>query len=235
MAKTEIVSVIAAHPDDEILGCGGTIAGHIAKGDQVHVLILAEGITSRDGMADRGKCQSDLSELAKAAHNANDILGVTSLTLNNLPDNRMDSLDRLDVVKIVEAFVQANASTIVYTHHAGDVNIDHRRIHEAVVTACRPIPGQRVSTLLFFEVASSTEWQPPVSAPVFAPNWFVDISAYLPLKLKALNAYASEMRPWPHARSVTALEHLARWRGATIGVAAAEAFILGRYIHKADS
>jgi LmbE family N-acetylglucosaminyl deacetylase len=228
------LAIIVAHPDDEILGCGGTIAQHIRNGDEVHVLIMAEGVTSRDPQRDRSAHVAQLSSLAKAAHNANQILGTTSLTLKDLPDNRMDSLDSLDVIKIIEEFIQTHAPTIVYTHHTGDVNIDHRRIHEAVVTACRPFPGQPISTLLFFEIASSTEWQPPVSAPVFSPNWFVDISETLDFKLKALRAYQSEMRPWPHSRSVEALEHLAKWRGATIGVCAAEAFILGRNILKAS-
>ncbi len=226
------VIVIVAHPDDEILGCGGTIARHIQDGDEVHVLIMAEGVTSRDQQRDRSSKLTELSGLAKAAYTANKILCTTSLMLKDLPDNRMDSLDRLEIIKIIEEFIQGHSPNIVYTHHSGDVNIDHRRIHEAVVTACRPIPGQKVSTLLFFEIASSTEWQPPVSAAAFSPNWFVDISETLDLKLKALRAYQSEMRPWPHARSVEALESLAKWRGATIGVCAAEAFILGRNILK---
>lgn len=224
------VAVIAAHPDDEILGCGGTIARHIQNGDQVFVMIMAEGLTSRDRHRDRTEKSEELSELAEAAQTANRILGTTSLTMEKLPDNRMDSLDRLDVIKIIEEFLQAHRPTIVYTHHAGDVNIDHRCIHEAVITACRPIPGSEVTTLLFFEIASSTEWHVPGSAPAFCPNWFVDVSAQLEKKLDALRAYQSEMRPWPHARSVEALDHLARWRGATIGVDAAEAFVLGRYI-----
>jgi LmbE family N-acetylglucosaminyl deacetylase len=116
------------------------------------------------------------------------------------------------------------------THHAGDVNIDHQRVHQAVVTACRPQPGHPVRTLLFFEVPSSTEWQPPGSAPAFTPNWFVDISSTLDCKLNALDAYAEELRVWPHPRSLQAVEALARWRGATVGVEAAEAFILGRYL-----
>jgi LmbE family N-acetylglucosaminyl deacetylase len=225
------VLVIAAHPDDEVLGCGGTIAKHASMGDEVNVAILAEGITSRDRHRDRDKHLDELSELAKAAQEANRILGVSSLTLRDLPDNRMDSLDRLDVTKVVEELIAQFQPDIVYTHHIGDVNIDHRCIHEAVVTACRPIPNKHlVRQLLFFEVASSTEWQPPGSGASFHPNWFVDISATLSRKLQALEAYRCEMRDWPHARSVRALEHLARWRGANIGAEAAEAFILGRYI-----
>ena len=230
-----IIAVIAAHPDDEILGCGGTIAEHVKAGDEVHVLILAEGVTSRDNQCDRYAHVPELSELVEAAHSANKILGTTSLTMESLPDNRLDSLNRLDIVKIIEAFVEKHQPTTTYTHHAGDVNIDHRIIHEAVVTACRPVPGRIVRTLLFFEIASSTEWQTSGSAPFFCPNWFVDISETLDKKLEALQAYHSEMRSWPHARSVEALEHLARWRGATVGVEAAEAFILGRNITRMEN
>lgn len=222
------ILVVAAHPDDEVLGCGATIARHAKAGDQVHVLILAEGLTSRSAQRDRNQAAGALSELAQAAEAANQLLGVASLQLHDFPDNRMDSLDRLDVIKAVEAAIDQHRPQLVYTHHAGDVNIDHRRIHEAVVTACRPTPNLPVDTLLFFEVASSTEWQTAGSGPAFLPNWFVDVTKTLELKLRALEAYRSEMRAWPHARSLEALEHLARWRGATVGVGAAEAFVLGR-------
>ncbi len=226
---SDTVLVIAAHPDDEVLGCGGTMARHAKSGDTVHVVILAEGITSRDQKSNRENKEKELSALGEAAHRANEILGVKTVELNDFPDNRMDSLARLDVVKVVEGFIDRFKPDIVYTHHGGDLNVDHRRVHEAVVTSCRPMPGnQGVRTLLFFEVASSTEWQPPGSASPFTPNWFVDISTTLELKLQALQAYESEMRPWPHSRSVKALEHLAQWRGASIGVEAAEAFELGR-------
>lgn len=222
------VAVIAAHPDDEVLGCGGTIVRHVREGDEVHVLIMAEGITSRDIVRDRESRRDELSVLAQSAQRANDILGTASLTINEFPDNRLDTIALLDLIKTVEVFLDSCQSQIVYTHHAGDVNIDHCRLHQAVVTACRSIPGQRVDTLLFFETASSTEWQTSESAPMFIPNWFVDITDTLSTKVEALRAYAQEMRPWPHARSVEALEHLARWRGATAGFHAAEAFILGR-------
>lgn len=227
MIKT--ILVIAAHPDDEVLGCGGTMARHVKAGDEVHVVIMAEGITSRDEQRKHEARQAELSALGRVAHKANDLLGVKSLVLHDLPDNRIDSLDRLDVVKVVEGFIQRFQPEVVYTHHSGDLNIDHRRTHEAVVTACRPmLDNQQVRTLLFFEVASSTEWQPPGSGSPFIPDWFVDISGTLDLKLKSLAMYESEMRDWPHARSLAAIEHLARWRGATIGVEAAEAFMLGR-------
>jgi LmbE family N-acetylglucosaminyl deacetylase len=168
--------------------------------------------------------------LAQAAQTAGTILGAASVELLDLPDNRLDSLDRLDVIKLIEERIARYQPEVVYVHHAGDVNIDHRRLHEAVVTACRPTPGHVVRRLLSFEVASSTEWQPAGSAPAFHPNWFVDISDQWERKRVALAAYASEMRSWPHARSIEAVEHLARWRGAQVGVQAAEAFCLLRQV-----
>ena len=165
-----------------------------------------------------------------AAEQAGAILGVASTTFGDFPDNRMDTVPLLEIARAVEHLVAMYQPAIVLTHHAGDVNIDHRRIHEAVVTACRPQPGNPVRTVLTFEVASSTEWQFPGSAPVFAPSWFVDISDTLAVQQAALAAYAEELRPWPHPRSPEALRDRARWRGARIGVEAAEAFMLCRHI-----
>lgn len=224
------ILVVVSHPDDEVLGCGGTIAKHSRQGDKVHVLILAEGATSRDSQRNRKSRQSDLLSLTEAAQQANQFLGGASISLYDFPDNRMDSCDLLDIVKVVEKAIDEHYPEIVYTHHGGDLNIDHRRVHEAVLTATRPLPSSSVKTLLFFEIPSSTEWQAPISALNFAPNWFVDISDTLNLKLEALEFYKSEMRPWPHPRSITAVNHLAHWRGAIVGTAAAEAFILGRNI-----
>jgi LmbE family N-acetylglucosaminyl deacetylase len=229
----ETILVIAAHPDDEVLGCGGTMARHVDDGDAVHVAILAEGITSRDSEVGDKAHDEELSTLARSAQAANDILGAKTLTMKHFPDNRMDEIARLDVVKVVEGLLEEYRPTTIYSHHCGDVNIDHRRIHDAVVTACRPQPSaQPVPTLLFFEVSSSTEWQPPGSAAPFVPNWFVDVTKTLDRKVEALKQYSSEMRDWPHARSIQAVEHLARWRGSTMGVEAAEAFELGRRLWK---
>lgn len=225
------ILVIAAHPDDEVLGCGGTMAKHVMQGDEVVSIILAEGITSRDVKRNRSIHSGDFEILHKAAYKANEILGVKELYLLDFPDNRMDQLDLLDIVKKIEEIIYKYKPNVIYTHHIGDVNIDHQQIHRAVLTAVRPIPGNhRVQELLFFETASSTEWMPRGSAPTFSPDWYVNISETLDKKLKALEAYEFEMRNWPHARSVRSLEHLARWRGSNIGVEAAEAFMLGRKI-----
>ena len=226
------ILVIAAHPDDEVLGCGGVIARHARAGDKVRVVIMAEGVTSRTGATAQAE---GLQKLRTAANKANRILGTTELVMEGLPDNRLDSLDRLAVIQLVEAHIERWQPSVVYTHHVGDVNVDHQVVHHAVVTACRPQPGCPVGRLLFFEVASSTEWQPPGSGASFQPNWFVDITATLDTKLAALEAYRTEMREWPHPRSLRAVEHMARWRGTSVGVPAAEAFSLGRQIMRNEN
>lgn len=220
------VLVLAAHPDDEVLGCGGTIAKLANEGARIHVAILADGVFSRAG--DQMDQQGDFHIRRTAAKKACDILGVSSVSFGDFPDNRMDTVALLDITKRMEALIAEYQPDWVFTHHSGDVNIDHRRLHEAAVTACRPQYGHPVKTLLCFEVPSSTEWQLPGSAQVFAPNWFEDISHTLEHKLSALEVYAAELRNWPHPRSRQGVRHLAHWRGATIGVNAAEAFVLGR-------
>ena len=222
------VAVLAAHPDDEVLGCGGTLARLAGEGRPVHILLLADGETSRVSGSAHAMDPGRLAARNAAAEVACKVLGCASVELLSLPDNRLDRLELLDVVKDVEAFVQRYQPSTVLTHHSGDVNIDHRVVHEAVITACRPQPGHAVKELLFFEVPSSTEWRPPGSGEPFIPNWFVYISRTLARKLEALQAYEAELRAFPHPRSLKAVEALAQWRGATAGVKAAEAFILGR-------
>ena len=222
------ILILAAHPDDEVLGCGGTIAKMANDGDLIHVAFIADGVFSREAnMADQ---ELELTARRAAAKKACDILGVQSVSFGDFPDNRMDAIPLLEIAKAVELLIVEHQPEMVFTHHAGDVNIDHRRLHEAVVTACRPQNKHPVKTLLFFEVASSTEWQLPGSAPAFLPNWFIDISTTLHCKLSALEAYEHELRPWPHPRSLQGVKHLAHWRGATAGFDAAEAFMLGRKI-----
>lgn len=220
------IAVIAAHPDDEILGCGGTMAKHIASGDEVFVLILGEGISSRGGKHTKKKQLS----LHLAARGANEVLGITHLTILGLPDNSLDTLPRLEVVQSIEKFLDHTNPSIVYTHSNSDLNIDHQIVHESVLTACRPTPESKIIRILCFEVPSSTEWRGAGSVVPFIPNWFVDISDTISLKIKALTCYSSEMKSWPHARSLEAVNHLCCWRGATIGSRAAEAFVLSRAI-----
>ncbi len=222
------ILILAAHPDDEVLGCGGTIAKLADEGAIINVAFLADGVYSRS--VEQTIQQEELQIRRRAAQKACNILGVKSLSFGDFPDNRMDTIALLDITKAVESLITEHQPDTVFTHHAGDLNIDHRRMHEAVVTACRPQYSHPVKTLLSFEVPSSTEWQLTGSAPPFTPNWFVDIAKTLNRKMAALEAYAAELRDWPHPRSRQGVEHLAHWRGATVGVDAAEAFILGRQL-----
>lgn len=224
----ENILVIVAHADDEVLGCGGTIARHVGAGDIVKTVILADGVSSRSTSKDTHN-----EKIQARRHNAiraNKILGVNDVSFYEYVDNRMDGVDLLDVVKDIEGEIESFQPLVVYTHHAGDINIDHRVVHDAVITACRPKPGFCVRELLFFEVPSSTEWRPPSSGIPFSPSYFVNIADTLQKKVEALKAYAEEMCEFPHPRSIKACEHMAHWRGASAGLNAAEAFELGRLI-----
>jgi LmbE family N-acetylglucosaminyl deacetylase len=221
------ILVVVSHPDDEVLGCGGTIAKHCAEGHSVAVLFIADGVTSRHRFE---ILEQHVLDRRRAAETASGILGVSDITFLPHRDNQLDQVPLLVLAQDIEKTVGRLRPEIIYTHHSGDVNIDHRCTHDAVITACRPQPGFSVKRVLFFETLSSTEWRPPSSMRPFAPNWFNDISAFLDQKRRALEAYAEELRPYPHPRSVEAVEYLARWRGASVGLAAAEAFELGREV-----
>lgn len=216
------VLVVGAHPDDEVLGCGGTMAWHAARGDTVHVLLVA------DGEAARGADDHAIAGRRGAAVRAAAALGAEPPRFLNLPDQRLDSLDLLDLTQSIEAEVREVRPTVVYTHHAGDLNLDHRLVAQAVITACRPLPSSPLRRLLAFETASSTEWTGGQILPAFHPTVFVAIAPFLDAKRKALEAYADEMRPFPHARSNAAITALEQWRGASAGMNAAESFALIR-------
>lgn len=218
---SEAVLVVTAHPDDEAFGCGGTIARWASEGCAVHLLFLADGETARSALG----ADDRIPQRQDAARCAAELLGAASVSFETLPDNRMDSVDLLDVVRATGAAVGARRPRIVLTHHGGDVNIDHQRVHEAMLAACRLQPGGSVRRLLFFEVASSTEWRQATSAPP-RPQ-LLDISNHLDVKSEALRAYGDELRPFHHPRSI---EALARWRGVTVGLHAAEGFAVGRWI-----
>lgn len=221
------ILVVAAHPDDEILGVGGTMARHAAEGAQVRVLIVAEGATSRHASRNEGLAGEERTALQAAAATAAAIVGSQPPLFLGLPDNRLDGLELLDIVKPIEAVVAEAAPELVYTHHVGDLNIDHRIVHRAVLTACRPQPGSPVRGIYCFETVSSTEW---AGAATFSPTRFVDITPFMDRKMEAVEAYGSEMRAFPHARSRDAVRALAQWRGATVGHPLCEAFEVLREI-----
>jgi N-acetylglucosamine malate deacetylase 1 len=220
------VLVVAAHPDDEALGCGGTIRRLTDAGQTVHLLFVCDGVGSRAG----GHAREELAQRQAAAREAAAILGTTEPRFLAFPDNSLDSVPLLDVVKAIESVVAELKPEALYTHHAGDLNIDHALVARAVLTACRPLPGVTVRQIYSFEVPSSTEWNAPAPHKAFAASRFVNIAATLEAKLKACDAYHAEMRPFPHPRSREAITALAQVRGAAAGLAAAEAFMVLRQI-----
>lgn len=226
MNRTTIAAIFA-HPDDEVLACGGALAGHAAAGDRVRILILATGLTAR-GTTDPAAIEALRGQACRAAKT----LGAEPPVFADFPDNAMDGVPLLHVVQRIEAFLAEDRPSTVYTHHGGDLNIDHRIVSQAVVTACRPLPGAGPLDILTCEVNSSTEWSTEPLAP-FVPNDFLDIGATLQAKLDALACYGDEMRPWPHPRSLAGVEALARWRGAQAGFEAAEAFHILRRVRAA--
>ena len=231
MIRSNQVLVVAAHPDDEMLGCAGTLAKLKSKGAEVTILLLGEGPTARESH-DSERVAESRSEAMISAQQAAFVLGINDVRFGGLPDNKFDTIPLLSIIQLIERVKQETMPDLVLTHHAGDLNLDHQLAHRAALTAFRPLPGEKAVTILSFEVLSSTEYTTANSLPPFLPNLYVDISDFLDKKQKALQAYASEMRPWPHPRSHEAVEHLAKLRGCECGVDAAEAVMLCRGVVK---
>jgi LmbE family N-acetylglucosaminyl deacetylase len=217
------VLVIAAHPDDEVLGCGGTIARLAREGHQVYVSILGEGITSRYSERDQAG-QSKVRRLRDCCREVAQLLGVKDLFMYDLPDNRFDTVPLLDVVKIIEGLVEKTSPHVVYMHHGGDLNVDHSVVYRATLVATRPMPGVPVRAVYAYEVPSSTEWSFQRLSPVFKPNVYMDIGDTLELKISAMKMYEGEVRPYPHPRSPEVLRTIAHRWGSVVGLEAVEAF-----------
>ncbi|GMV21724.1 MAG: GlcNAc-PI de-N-acetylase [Acidimicrobiia bacterium] len=223
------ILVVAAHPDDEVLGCGATAARLASEGREVHIAILGEGITSRYDQ--RGEADLSLIAALKArSQRAADRVGARQLQMFDFPDNRFDSVPLLDIVKVVEKLVSTIRPSTIYTHSGGDLNIDHVVLHRAVLTATRPLQGTPVREIYAFEIPSSSDWTFGQFAPTFRPNVFVDVEQTLEAKVEAMEVYDSERRAFPHPRSPEALRATARRWGSVVGAAAAEAFELIRAI-----
>ncbi len=223
------ILVVAAHPDDEVLGCGGTIARHAADGDTVSILILGEGITSRYDKPEQAD-QKLLDALHAKADAVGKFLGAKEVTLAKFPDNRFDTVALLDIIKAVEREVERVKPAVVYTQHGGDLNIDHVCTFRSVLTATRAMAGSPVKKVLAYEVGSSSEWAFQQFAPAFHPSVFSDIGATLEKKISAMQMYESEARVFPHPRSPDALRAQAKRWGSVAGLPAAEAFCLIREI-----
>jgi len=217
--------IVAAHPDDEVLGCGGTVARLASEGAKVTSVILGEGAASRHAEESSGNgVATEVEALRDSARRAAEILGAAAPIFFGLPDNQLDSLPTLEIVQRVEGVIADLGPSVIFTHSLADLNIDHRVAHQAVVTASRPVGVCPVMAIYAFETQSSTEWGAVSTSRGFSPVKYVDISGHLETKLDALKAYESEMRDFPHPRSFEAVDALAKVRGSHAGFHAAEAF-----------
>jgi LmbE family N-acetylglucosaminyl deacetylase len=229
MPVPDSVLVVAAHPDDEILGCGGMMTRFAREGHEVHIAILGEGLSSRYPHREDAD-QQQLQHLQARARQAADMVGAKELVLCKLPDNRLDTVPLLDVVKAVEDLVARFRPDTIFTHHPGDLNVDHGVVHRAVLTATRPMSGQCVREVYAFEVPSSTEWAFQSLGASFRANVFVDIADSLETKIAAMGCYDTETRKFPHPRSAEALRAIATRWGSVVGLQAVEAFELIRSV-----
>ena len=235
------ILVIAAHPDDEVLGMGGTIKKLTKNGEEVKIVIMATGINSRRSINYKNSTSYNVNEktekimlkqkieLRKNAKKSAKILGVSDISFEEFPDNEMDTISNLEITKKIESYIDDFNPDIIFTHSQYDINVDHRVLYNSVITATRPKQNSTIEKLYSFEVPSSTEWYFPSK---FSPNVFIDIQKELPFKLKALEQYVTEIEKFPHPRSSESLEIISKRWGTVSGFHAAEAFYLVRELKK---
>ncbi len=222
--STQRIMIVAAHPDDEILGCGGAIAKHIARGDRVKAVFMTNGVGARGDDSEIRDAQERRDQARVIAK----LMEMDDPVFNSFPDNAMDTIALLGIVKTVEEQILLFKPNTIYTHWQGDLNVDHQLTSRAVCTAARPLPGSAVKNIFAFEVLSSTEWS--LSSSAFQPNYFIDITDFWKQKKTALSHYESEIPLSPHARSLDSIESLAKVRGMSVGFEKAEAFQVIRMI-----
>jgi LmbE family N-acetylglucosaminyl deacetylase len=233
MNLNETTLVIAAHPDDEILGCGATLARIASEGGKVQTLFLSDGESSR---FDHDNLNSDefkqkLLRRRESAEAAAKLIGSLPPKFLDFPDNQLDTVPLLAITRLIENEILLLNPKRVITHSNADLNIDHRIAHEATLIATRPQGLCEVIELLAFELPSSTEWRPPGSGQNFIPNYFVDVTYFEEVKSQALQCYAIELRDFPHPRSQESISALMKWRGSNSNCSSAEAFLLLRGIY----
>lgn len=221
------ILIVAAHPDDEVLGCFGTVAKMIKAGHEAYTLILSGGKTSRDNTE-----QSEIDNLKIEMQKANELIGIKKIYQGDFPDNSFDSVPLLEIVKKIEEIKEEIQPEIIFTHHIGDMNIDHQITHKAVLTATRPMKDECVKTIYSMEVPSSTEWNSFNGVTTFIPNVFFEIEDTIDLKIEAMSKYKSELREYPHPRSLQHIKEFSKVNGTKVGLNYSENFMCIRNIFK---
>ena len=231
--RNKRIMLVVAHPDDELLGLGATFHKLIKEYNvKTHVVILGEGITSRSDVRDLKVWEKELDIHRENINKAQLAIGYHSTSIYDFPDNRFDTVALLDIVKVVEKEKQEFNPEVIFTHHGGDVNIDHQRTFESIITACRPMQNEKVKTIITFETPSGTEWRSPTDPRHFIPNLFFSVSETdVDAKIKGMESYEFERRAYPHPRSPEALKIQAQRWGVMIGSNFAEAFCLVRSLN----
>jgi LmbE family N-acetylglucosaminyl deacetylase len=231
--RNKKVLIVVAHPDDEVLGLGATMNKLINEYNITSkVVILGEGITSRADERDTEIWKAELIKHKRNIIDAQKAIGYLEVAVYDFPDNRFDTVALLDIIKIIEKEKKLFNPEVIFTHHGGDVNVDHQRTFEAVITACRPMEDENITTIITFETASGTEWRASTDPRHFIPNLFVSFSHQnLAAKIKGMQAYEFESRNYPHPRSPEALTIQAKRWGVAVGKELAEAFCIVRSIN----
>ena len=221
----ENILIVAAHPDDEILGCGGSII-KLKNNCTINTIFMTNGVSSRKGASKKHILRRKTQCLKLFKH-----LKINKPIFFNLPDNQMDKIPILKIVKRLEKYIKLLKPSTIFTHYENCLNVDHKKTFEAVITACRPINNHPIKKILSFEIPSSTEWNVG-KKNIFVPNYFVDITNVINKKIESIKFYKDEIRKYPHSRSLKLIKSLASYRGASSGVRYAEAFYLNRFIDK---
>jgi len=224
MRKNKVL-VIAAHPDDETIGCGGSLLRHVSENDEVAIITLTNGVSSREDVEQKDSVKREI-----AAKKAIDILGASWIAKGDFPDNAMDSIPLLEIVKFIEEIKDKYDPDIIYSHSPSDLNVDHKVVTSATLTAFRPQPGEKNSEIRLFEVPSATDYSIDELEGSFNPNLFINIEEFWQTKLDALSCYDTEIKEYPHSRSYKKIESLSQFRGSQSGLELAEAFVLVRKI-----